>query len=76
MVDPVRARHLDRPVGRAVIDHQPLDGVEAGDLARQLCERGGERFLLVQAGDLDDELDGLIVRICAGSENRALLDWP
>jgi len=56
VVDPIPSRHVDRPVGRAVIDHQPLDGVEADDLARQLCEHRGEGFLLVQAGDLDDEL--------------------
>ena len=43
-------------VGRAVVDDEPLDGVEAGELAGQVGERGGERLLLVQAGDLDDEL--------------------
>ena len=30
VVDAVRARDLDGPVGRAVVDHEPLDGVEAG----------------------------------------------
>ena len=36
VVDAVLARHLDRAVGRAVVDDQPLDGVEAGHLARQV----------------------------------------
>jgi hypothetical protein len=41
VVDAVRARDLDRRVGRAVVDDQPLDGVEAGQLARQVGERRG-----------------------------------
>ena len=56
VVDAVRARDLDRAVGRAVVDDEPLDLVEALDLARQVGERRGERLLLVEAGDLDDEL--------------------
>ena len=37
VVDAVGARDLDRAVGRAVVDDQPLDRVEALDLARQLA---------------------------------------
>ena len=36
VVDAVLAGDLDRGVGRAVVDDQPLDGVEPGDLARQV----------------------------------------
>ena len=58
VVDAVLARDLDRAVGRAVVDDQPLDDVEARQLARQVAQRDGEGLLLVQAGDLDDELHG------------------
>ena len=58
VVDAVRARDLDRAVGRAVVDHEPLDGVEAGDLAGQVGERQRAASLLVEAGDLDDQLHG------------------
>ena len=61
VVDAVRARHRDRLVGRAVVDHEPLDGVEALDLARQVRERRAELLRLVEAGDLDDELHGLSI---------------
>ena len=56
VVDAVRARDRDRLVGRAVVDHQPLDDVEALDRARQVGERRGQLLGLVEAGDLDDEL--------------------
>ena len=56
VVDAVGARHLDGAVGRPVVDDEPLDGVEAGQLARQVGERGGEGLLLVEAGNLDDQL--------------------
>ena len=56
VVDAVLARDLDRPVGRAVVDDEPLDDVDAGDLAREVGQRRRERLLLVEAGDLDDEL--------------------
>ncbi len=55
VVDAVPACHLDRGVGRAVVDDQPLHLVEPGDLARQVAERGGKLCLFVEAGDLDDE---------------------
>ena len=58
VVDAVRARDLDRRVGRAVVDHQPLDLVEAVELARQVGERLRQLLRLVEAGDLDDELHG------------------
>ena len=37
---------------------EPLDDVEAGHLAGEVAQRDRERLLLVQAGDLDDELHG------------------
>ena len=55
---PCSRADLDRAVGRAVVDHEPLDHVEAGDLAGEVAQRDGERLLLVHAGDLDDELHG------------------
>ena len=56
VIDAVRARDRDRLVGRAVVDHEPLDDVEALHLARQVRERLRELLCLVEAGDLDDEL--------------------
>jgi hypothetical protein len=56
VVDAARARHVHRAVGGAVVYDEPLDGVDARDLARQVLERPGERLLLVEAGNLDDEL--------------------
>ena len=53
---PVLARDLDGAVGRAVVDDQQLDRVEAVDLARQLGDRRRQGGLLVEAGDLDDQL--------------------
>src|SRR5256885_13893424 len=52
----VCARHLPRPVGRAVIADEPLDGVEALDLARQVRQRLRQLLRLVEAWNLDDEL--------------------
>ena len=56
VLDPVLAGDLDRAVGRAVVDDQQLDRVDALDLARDVGDRGGEGRLLVEAGDLDDQL--------------------
>ena len=56
MVDAVVAGDLDRAVGGAVVDHEPLDHVEALDGPRKVAQRDGERLLLVQAGDLNDQL--------------------
>ena len=56
VVDAVAAGHVDRRVGRAVVDDQPLDHVEAGDLTGQPSQRGGQLGFLVVTGDLDDEL--------------------
>ena len=58
VVDAVLARDVDRAVGRPVVDDEPLDDVEPVHLAGQVVQRDGERFLLVQAGDLDDQLHG------------------
>src|SRR3712207_8517322 len=53
---------LDGSVSRAVVDDEPLDLVEPGDLTRKVCQRARERLLLVEAGDLDDELHQAIAR--------------
>ncbi len=55
VVDAVVARDRDRPVGRAVVDDQPLDLIEPLDLAREVGQRQREGLLLVEARDLDDE---------------------
>ena len=49
-------RDLGRAVGRAVVDDEGLDDVDAGNAARQRRQRLGEHLLLVEARDLDDEL--------------------
>ncbi len=59
VVDAVRTRDLDGAIGRAVVDDEPLDAVEPVHLARQVGQRLGERLLLVEAGDLDDQLHRL-----------------
>src|SRR5205085_9972483 len=46
----------DRPVRGPVVDHEPVDGVEALDRAREVREGGGQLTLLVEAGNLDDQL--------------------
>ena len=58
MVHPVGPGDLDGAVGGAVVDDQPLDAVEALDVARQVGQRHGQRLGLVEARDLDDELHG------------------
>ena len=54
VVGPVRARHLRRPVGGAVIDHQHLHDVDAGNGAGDGLEGFRQRRLFVEAGDLND----------------------
>ena len=56
VVDAVLARDLDGTVGRAVVDHEPFHPLEALDLAREVGQRGGKGYLLVETGDLDDQL--------------------
>jgi hypothetical protein len=56
VVDAVGPRHVDRAVGRAVVDHQPLDLIDTRHMARQVGQRGRELVLFVEARDLDDEL--------------------
>src|SRR3954451_543764 len=78
VVDAVLAGHADGAVGGAVVDDQPLHGVEAGDLARQVGERGRERGLLVEAGDLDDQLHGPreAVSTVPPRMQRIRVTWP
>jgi hypothetical protein len=56
VVHAVLSRHLDGAVGGAVVDDQPLDGVEPLDLAGEARQRHGKLTLLVETRDLDDEL--------------------
>ena len=56
VVDAVAACHLDRVVARPVVDHEPLDAVDPGQLTREVRERRREVLRLVEAGDLDDQL--------------------
>ena len=56
MVCPGGFRDLGGAVRRAVVDHQPLDAVEACDLARQRGQRLGQLLRLVEARDLDNQL--------------------
>ena len=72
VVDPVRARHLHRAVARAVIDDQPLHDVEARQLAGQVGESGRERLLLVEAGDLHDQLHRGLRSVEAGPAVRPI----
>ena len=64
VVDAVGAGDLDRAVGGAVVDDEPLDLVEALDLAREVGKRDRERLLLVEAGNLDDQLHRMGVSRC------------
>ncbi len=59
VVDAVGAGHLEGAVDRAVVDHQPLDGVEPRHLAREVGEGRREGLLLVETRDLDDQLHRL-----------------
>ena len=56
VVDAVLTRDVDSPIGGAVVDDQPLDLVDAVELARQFGERRRQLLFLVEAGDLDDQL--------------------
>ncbi len=57
VVDAERPGDLDRAVAAAVVDHEPLDDVDARDLAGQIGDGERQRLLLVEARDLDDQLD-------------------
>lgn len=60
-MDAQRASHLRGPIAAAVIHHQVLDHIRAGDLARQGPHRFRQGFPLIVAGDLNDDLDRLLV---------------
>jgi hypothetical protein len=56
VIDAVSPRHLDGVIGRAVVDHEPLDLFHARDLTGEVSERGRKLGGLVEAGNLNDEL--------------------
>ena len=58
MFDAVAPRNLNGPVRRTVVDNEPLDPIEPGELPWQLGEDPRKRLFLVQAGDLDDQPHG------------------
>ena len=60
-MDPVRTSDLDGSVAATVIDDDDLDGGDPRDLGRDACEDGGKCQLLVQTGDLDNELHAMII---------------
>ena len=68
VVDAELRRDLAGPVAAAVVDHQDLDLVDTGDHAGQIGEGLGQVLALVEAGDLDDELD-----LCCASRGRPKL---
>ena len=55
VVDPALTGDGEGAVGRPVVDHQPVDPVEAFDLAGQPAKRPRQILLLVETGDLDDQ---------------------
>ena len=56
VVDAACARQFHGPVARAIVDQQPLDLGESGHLTRQSRERRADGLLLVECGDLDDQV--------------------
>ena len=56
VLDAEGAGDLDRAVAGAVVDDEPLDLVEARNLAWEVRERLGKLLGLVEAGNLDDQL--------------------
>jgi hypothetical protein len=66
VVDPSLARHLDGAVGRAVVDHKPLDLGEPRNAAGEIGERRREALFLVEAGNLDDQLHRQFRRVQSG----------
>src|SRR4051794_32550118 len=58
---------------RAVVDDQPLDLLEARDLAGQIAQRDREGLLLVEARDLDDQLHDVGGRYRQGLMESAAL---
>ena len=55
VMDAILLRHFDRPVGAAIVHHEDFDGLDAFNLSREVAQCLGERQLLVEAWDLDDE---------------------
>ena len=74
VLDAAFARHRDRAIGRAVVDHEQLDRVESGEGARQVGDRRRQRLFLVQAGDLDDQLQGGAQSTGGGGRSVARID--
>ena len=56
MIDPVRPGYFHRAIRRSVVNDQPLDLIDAGDLPWKRLEGNRKRALFVVARHLDDEL--------------------
>jgi hypothetical protein len=60
MLDAQLPGQLGGLVGRAIIDDQPFDGVEARHRAWKFPQRDGQGAGLVEARDLNDELHAIL----------------
>jgi len=56
VLDAVLARHLDGAVGRAVVDDQDVDLINARDGPRDRRQDGGEGLLFVETRNLHEQL--------------------
>jgi hypothetical protein len=57
VIDAALTRDFGRPVRAAVVDHEPLDRIDAGDVTGQRGECFWERCPLIEAWDLDDKFE-------------------
>ena len=64
--DAVLPGDLDGAVGRTVVDDQDDDLVDPGDLRRDRLQHQGERLLLVEARDLDDDSHAYLINRVRG----------
>ena len=58
MMHPMRVSDFHGSVRAPVIDNQVFDNIDAGDLFRERSKRQRQSSLFIEAGDLDDQLDG------------------
>ena len=56
MVDAPVPGHLHGSVLGAVVDNQGFDGINAFNVLWQMIQRHSQRFRLIVAGNLDDQL--------------------
>ena len=56
MIDAQALGHGNRLILAAIVDHQRLNAVDAGDTRRQLSKRLRQQFRFIKAGNLDNQL--------------------